>query len=217
MKKLILLFGIMLGSASLFAQQDGSITYHIDIDGLDAQTKSLMQNLTMVMTFKGKQSRTDMDMGMVKMSTITKDNITYSLMDYMGNKIKIPLTQEDVQKTKWNESDYTVDYTSKTKDIAGYPCNLAIIKTKSNDVFNVWYCNKLQLNACSQTPYSNLKGGCPMEFDMVKDGMRMKMQATKVDLGPVSDSAFIIPDGYQEISPSQLEQMRMMGGSMPSK
>jgi hypothetical protein len=54
-----------------------------------------------------------------------------------------------------------------------------------------------------------------MEFDMTRNGMKMKATATKVDLSTVSDSQFTIPDGYQELKPEQL--MQMMGGQVPGK
>jgi hypothetical protein len=215
MKNLKLLLTLLLITSTVLAQQNGSITYRMDIDGLDAQTKSMMQNMTWVMTFKDKKSRTDMDLGMMKMSSINTGDKTYSLMEYMGNKFKIPMTNEDIQKTKMNENDYEVDYTNDTKQIAGYTCKRAIIKTKDKDVFNIWYCSDLQLNACDQIQYTKFKGGCPMEFDMTRNGMKMKATATKVDLSTVSDSQFIIPDGYQELKPEQL--MQMMGGQVPGK
>jgi hypothetical protein len=201
-------------TATLIAQpQEGSISYRIDIDGLDAQTKSMMQNMMMTMTFKEKKSRVDMDMGMVKNTTITNGDNTYSLMDYMGSKFKIPMSKEDVKSKKMNEADYDIEYTKDTKQIAGYTCKKAIIKTKDKNVFNIWYSDALFPNASEQTQYTKFKGGCPLEFDMAQNGMKMKLTATKVELGNVSDKVFDIPDGYQEVTFEQL--MQMMGGMKP--
>jgi hypothetical protein len=134
-------------------------------------------------------------------------------MDYMGSKFKIPMSKEDVKSKKMNEADYDIEYTKDTKQIAGYTCKKAIIKTKDKNVFNIWYSDALFPNASEQTQYTKFKGGCPLEFDMAQNGMKMKLTATKVELGNVSDKVFDIPDGYQEVTFEQL--MQMMGGMKP--
>lgn len=215
MKHLLTLSALFL--ALLFSAQaqtnEGSITYSLQVDGLDESVKAMMQNMTMKMTFKDKKSRVDMDMGMIKNTTINTGDKTYSLMDYMGTKFKIPMTDDDIKAKKLKESDYDIEYTKDTKQIAGYTCKKALVKTKDKQLFTMWYTDAIFPNASQQTPYSKFQGGCPLEFDMAQDGMKMKVSAIKVDTGSVNDSVFAIPDDYQEVTMDQL--MQMMGGLKP--
>ncbi len=212
MKKIHLLCCLILVGATASNAQptEGSINYSITLEGVDAQTASMMQGATMTMSFKGKQSRMDMDMGMIKSSMLIKDDKTYSLMDYMGKKFKIPLSKDEVKSKKMKDSDYDIEYTNETKQIAGYTCKKALIKTKDKNVYAFWYTEAVFPTAYEHTQYAKFKGGCPLEYEISQNGMKMKMTATKVVLGNIADSVFIIPDDYQEVTMEQL--MQMMGG-----
>lgn len=215
MKQLLALSALLLTLCFYATAQnnEGSITYSLQVEGLDESVKSMMQNMIMKMTFKGKQSRVDMDMGMIKNSTINTGDKTYSLMDYMGTKFKIPMTSDDIKSKKMKESDYDVEFTKDTKQIAGYNCKKALIKTKDKQVFTIWYTDAIFPNAYEQTQYSKFQAGCPLEFDMAQNGMKMKVSATKVDMGAINDAVFAIPADYQEVTMDQL--MQMMGGMKP--
>jgi hypothetical protein len=154
-----------------------------------------------------------MDMGMIKNTTINTGDKTYALMDYMGSKFKIPMSNDDLKNKKLKDTDYEIEYTNDTKQIAGYTCKKALIKTKDNDVFMLWYTDAIFPGAYEHTQYGKFQAGCPLEYDMSQNGMRMKLTATKVELGNVSDAVFNIPGDYQEITMDQL--MQMMGGMKP--
>jgi GLPGLI family protein len=217
--KFLILFLFVITSLYVSAQAtEGTVTYAGTLDDIKmpnidastaAQMKAMMKNISLAISFKDKDFRADMDMGMAKASTIKVNGKTTVLSEAMGQKYKFD--QDQLEKAKGKEEDYEITYTDSTKTIAGYECKKAVVKKKDGTTTVIFYTDKLPATYSMYTGFSKFKGGCPMQFTMSKSGMVMTMVATNVSLNPVSKDIFVIPDGYQELTADQLKQM--MGGS----
>lgn len=214
MKKNILLFMLLMLLNNLaFSQStsEGFIKYSVNYNSDNPQYKDMFKNSTMSIQFKNDNSRIEMNLGIIKNTTITIGNKTTILTDAMGQKYKMESTPDLEKSKKLNDDLYEIQYTNETKMIAGYECKKAIITLKKdNKSMEMWYTDKLFPMAYKNTQYSKFKAGCPMEYSMKEKDMDFTLTAIEVNTNPVSDDIFVIPDGYQEMD---LNMLKMMNGN----
>ena len=93
---------------------------------------------------------------------------------------------------------YTVEKTSETKDILGYKCTKAIIRSDDGAEINVFYTSELGSGAINfdNAQFKDIDG-VMLEFEMPDEGMSMKFTAVDIQHKNVSDSEFEIPEGYE--------------------
>jgi hypothetical protein len=119
-------------------------------------------------------------------------------------------------------------YSEETKQIAGYTCKKAVIRTKDRqgavNESTVWYCPEFKMGEgfsfgggrggmMGGPMMGGLNGldkieGFPMEYSMSRsNGMKMHMTVTKVQLdAAIDDKTFEVPKGYE------LKSMKDMQG-----
>jgi GLPGLI family protein len=219
MKKIITIVALV-ASTACFAQKgsfQGKIAYEISYPGteLDANTMAMLPK-EMTMYIKNDKARTEMQMGAMGSSVSIVDNkakTTTSLMDMMGQKIAIKSTAEDVEKAKDKNPEPKVTLLGETKEIAGYKCKKAEIEMQDAEKSKVvvYYTDELgsKGNNWNNPQFKGIDGFL-MEYEMVKQGMRMKMSTKSVSKEDVDDSKFTIPSGYQEMTQEQM--MKAMTG-----
>jgi hypothetical protein len=120
-----------------------------------------------------------------------------------------------------------IEYINETKNIAGYNCKKAFIKSKNQsgeaNITTIWYCPDFKLAngfsfggnsgrgilAMAGVNGLDLLAGFPMEYQMERNnGMKMSMTVTNVTLNAViEDKIFEVPEGY-DIKPIK----EMQGG-----
>ena len=190
---------------------EGKVIYDISYpeSGLDDVTLQMLPSESSTY-FKDDKMRIDMKMGMGINNSILVDNSkkdVHVLMDMMGNKMDMYMTEKEIAKELDDEGKYTITKSEETKEIAGYTCNKAVISTKEGSKFNVWYTTKIKIeNANWNNQFKSLDGFL-MEFRMNQNGLTMEMTARSISLEKVNDAIFAVPDGYKVMSKEDLKKM----------
>jgi GLPGLI family protein len=132
------------------------------------------------------------------------------LTDMMGQKFA--MTQKVENSAEANTSGFDlsnakIEKTSETKKIAGYTCkkaNATIIdeETKESMQVQFWYTEEIDA-AMSGLPFK----GTLMEYVMNIEGMELQFTITGINKETVASSVFTIPEGYQVMTPEQMQGM----------
>jgi len=199
---------------------EGKIVYDISLDGsgLPPEAMSMFKGSELVTYIKGDKRRTDMNMPMQSTITITdnKTKNTVMLMDIMGMKYLIKMTEADLKKEQDEMPDVKIKTTTETKTIAGFKCvrNEVQIKTKEGkeEMVNVWTTDEIPTSEV-KTIYKGLKG-FPLEYSLNQRGLKMTFTTKEIAKESVADSKFDIPtSGYTETTMSDFKKsMEKMGG-----
>lgn len=217
MKKSLLLLVTAITTCNLtFAQKnnfEGKVVFDISFPGmeLDASTAAMLPKESTIY-IKGDKSRTEMSMGMGMSNATISDGKSKSatvLMDIMGSKYAIKMTEADMKKSQ-GDTKAKVKLLDETKEIAGYKCKKAEITldNKEKTVATVYYTPEIggkELN-WSKNEFGDIDGFL-MDFETVQNGMTMKMTAKKVSPEKIDDSKFIIPADYKPTTQEELQKM----------
>jgi len=220
MKTQIRLFLMLMLSAFIFAGYGkaeakdftGIIVYNITYgDDIDAQTAAMMPK-TMKLIIKGNKSRVEMSMGMgttvVIFDAEKKDAVT--LMDMMGQKFAMTMSTQEIEAQNADVPDVDVEVTNETKEIAGYICKKAIVKTKGDNPSEhaVYFTDELGSGTMNyNNPLFKDIDGVMLEYSSADEGMTMKFSAIKVEKKKVSDNEFEIPEGYKVMTMDEFSNM----------
>ena len=195
---------------------EGIIIYTISYGDqeLDPQAAAMMPK-TAKFIIKDKKSLMDMSMGMGSTKIIFngEDNTGVMLMDMMGQKFAITMSSEDLEKEIEETPDADVEITGKTKEIAGYDCQEAIVKFKEDGSSEevelvVYFTDELGSSVHNMSnPLFMGIDGVMLEYTVKEDHMDMKFSAISVDKKRVSDSEFEVPEGFQIMDQSDFENM----------
>ncbi len=224
MKKLILAASVALlafTSATTFvATFEGKVVYDISLEGsgLPPEAMSMFKGSELVTYIKGDKRRAEMNMPMQNTTTISdnKTKITVMLMDIMGMKYLIRLTDADLKKEQDEMPDVKIKTTTETKNIAGYKSvkNELTVKTKEGkeETIFVWTTDEIPTSEVKPV-YKGLKG-FPLEYSINQKGMKMTFTTKEISKEAVADSKFDIPtSGYTETSMTDFRKsMEKMGG-----
>ncbi len=192
---------------------EGKIVYEISFPDMELDKAYKDLNPTgSVVYFKNDVSRTELTVGK-GLHTATILNASsgemVTLTDMMGTKNAMIIEGEGIGKAK-NKSkaaDATIEYFDDTKEIAGYSCKKAIIKTEnSSSPVYVFYTDKIHSIMQINRDWNNFNG-FPLQYTLEMNGIVMMMTAISVSSEKVADSYFLIPSDYQIIT---AEQMRIM-------
>jgi hypothetical protein len=218
----LLFTGITTFAASAF---EGRITLAMTAE------KGRAQDVNFVI--KGKKARMEMKAGGSEAIIITDSDKMESIMLMPEQKMYMVLpVQKVVEKAaaKANEKEADVEVTGRTETILGYKCNELLVKDK-NTVTEVWmaedlgaftglgsgggpFGGKKGANAAKWEEVMKEKGGFPLRVISrnAKAKETFKMEATKVEPGPLPDSLFVPPADYQKFQmPSMGDIMKGMG------
>jgi GLPGLI family protein len=217
----VAIFALAFSNSATAKDFKGIITYKISYSGsdLDDQTKAMLPKM-MIYKIKNNLARTEMDLGgMGKQVQIINgdEKVVYSLMDMMGQKMVIKMTEEEINAEIDKQQEFSVQQYDETKEIAGYECKKAVISSEdeagNKTSFIVYYTQELGGSALNfDNPMFKNIDGVLMEFEMDQGPMKMKLEAVSVKKENVPDSEFVVPDGYQELTKEQMQNM--FGGGM---
>lgn len=227
MKKIIVAATLALFTITTISAQkqdakgsfEGIIKYGISFEGsgLPQEAMAMLSGAEAVTYIKGDQRRMDLNMAIQSTTAITdpKTKSVITLMDVMGQKYLIRITEADLKKEEATAPELTIKYLDETKEIAGYKCKKAEItmKTKEGktDVVYVYYTDEIPASEV-KAPYKGLKG-FPMEYQMNQGGLRMTFTTKSVSKEAVAAGKFEIPAGYTEITMEDFQKtMLKMGG-----
>ncbi len=216
-KILITVIALSISTSMIQAQTkltEGSVVFSITMtdNDLDPQIASMMPK-EMTLTFKGDKSKTDMKMGMGTIIVLYDDKAKFAttLMDMMGQKTAIKISEADMEKEKGKQPKTTVKNLEETKVICGYTCHKAELTIEGEKEKQIVYYTKDIVAKNSQAQKGGLKGldGFPMEYVISMQGMGMKMTAKTVSKDKLEDAVFKIPEGYKEMT---MDEAKKMGG-----
>lgn len=202
---------IMLGMGMTAKDFKGVITYKVSVTGsaVTDEIKAMMPK-TMTLKVKDNKSRSEMIMGMGTTVAISdaETKTTIALIDMMGQKIAVKSTMEDIQKELDESPEFTVEKSSETKEILGYKCKKAIIRSDEGTEIIVFYTDELGSGSTYfDDPQFKEIDGLMLEFELPNEGMSMKFTATNIEKKTISDSEFEIPEGYQVKTREEMQGM----------
>lgn len=192
------------------AATEGRVVYDMKISGkdIDPMTALMLSGANVDVAFKGHLTRAAMRMTMMNTTAVidNKAQKGLMLMDMMGKKMAMNMTQDDFKDNTSKSGDFKITKTASTKKIAGYLCTLAVVQDSTGEKFDVWYTDKIKYDG-SATGFS-YEGidGLPLEIDVNQDGMKMRLTAKSVTLGPQDAKLFsmAIPSGYKLTTQEEL-------------
>ncbi len=192
-----------LSMAQAQAVRSATIVYDVEIesDEIDAMQAAMMANSTLTLTYKGKLSRIEMNMGPMNTTVITnaQTNQGLMLMNMMGQKLYKRLTDQELAAANEQQSAaYKVSYTGETAEIAGYEVKQAIVTTPEGETLEMWVTEEILSEPGSNGfTYQGLKG-FPLEMDMEQNGLLLHLVAREVDTTTPDDGLFSLtpPAGY---------------------
>jgi len=212
---------IIMGFASTAISKDfsGIITYKISYPGMDvdASMAAMMPKMA-TLSVKGHMSKFEISMGQMgkQIQIIDGDEKTVTtVMDMMGQKFYYVETDEEINADEGAEN-VMVDIKDETKEIAGYECQKAVVTVKDAGeemMFTIFFTEEIGSSALNiDNPYFKDIPGAMLEFEIDTGAGTMKMEAISVDKKKLADSEFEVPEGYEEKTSAEIEQM--FGGGM---
>lgn len=186
---------------------EGYISYSVNVESDQAIASMLGVGTSLELAFKGNFTKAVAKVAGSNTVTVIADHqkkAGISLMDIMGEKTAVKLTQEKMDEAKANMdkiSDNPMRYTDETKDIAGYTCKRVLLKHKESGANVVLYITdqiKPQNDPFAKILMSEIKG-FPLGIVIKKDETTVRIMADKVSSKTPSESAFSlsIPGDYK--------------------
>ena len=207
--KLLSLLCLTLLIVGINAQTfEGKLTFGIDYElpeAMEAQRSMLPSEMIIYIAKGNVRIEQKTMMGDQNVITDTKAKKTVLLMNMMGKKMAITMTDDGKEKPTPK-----IIYSKETKTIAGYECKKATYITKDeageDQELEVFYTEEIPSEANDKLP--GLKG-YPLEYAVNAQGMLMTLAAKSVSKEKVSKKLFEIPEGYEEMSMEDF--MKSMG------
>jgi len=227
MKYVYLVFTFLVcNNLMLFAQKtisNVSITYELKMDK-DNPAASMLNGTTMTLSFKEFKSKSNISVmgGMMNMDMIAdakdKKGLMLMAIPMMGKNVAVEMNADEMNQNQDNsvKPEITYDKRSKKK-IEGFLCYKATVKTSlSGEPLIFYLTDKIKPNASSQIQ-NQVPGlnGFPLAFEINQMGLKLMMEAVKIDKSLPSDDQFEmkIPDGFEKIT---MDEFKQMGGGLGS-
>lgn len=200
--KALLLVFCALGSLTSQAQFEGVITYSIEYIEVPEEIRGMESMLPseMTMTFKDENARVEQEIMGGSQVVVTGEQ-TFVLMDMMGQKIAITMTDEEVAKAKEEAEEPVYEYSDETKTIIGIECKKVVLTTENGDVV-IWYTDEVKVGATVDN--FEFLDGLPLQYETVQQGMKLRLTAKNILEEDVSDSEFEIPAGYERMTSEEV-------------
>ncbi|SFW53860.1 GLPGLI family protein [Sinomicrobium oceani] len=223
LKKLFFIATFALGITTVGAQKtfdNGIVTYKMTTTAQDPTAGEISMDADMTFHISGKEAKTSMSMNAMGMqmdvkSLINSQNRTgVVLMSFFGQKMAAKVTPDDYDELIKSNNDFDIEKvepTNETKDILGYSCKKAIATTKQGMELEIYYTEAIKPIAIEGLGNINMKGinGLPLAYSMQTPQAKVSFEAKSIKEGGVkaSDFNYTIPEGYKEVSFSELSQM----------
>jgi len=213
---------IIMGlSASAIAKDfSGVINYKITYPGMDVDAgMAAMMPKMATLTVKEQMSKFEINMGQMGSQVQIIDGEAKTIttvMSMMGQKFYYTETEEEINAELESDEKVSVDIKDETKEIAGYECTKAVITVNQGGeemLFTIFFTEEIGSSSMNiDNPYFKDVPGAMLEFEIDTGGGTMKMEALSVDKKKISDSEFEVPEGYEEKTAEEVQQM--FGGGM---
>jgi hypothetical protein len=221
MKKIILpglllatLFLIRFNSIAQTAKVfTGTITYNITYPPNTAPNVAAQLPKTITMLVSGNKVKAGASFGPMKQTFIKNADartIT-TLVERDGRKVVVTKSREQMAAELASDKAPATQVLKGTKTVAGYNCKSAEVnyldKRGQARKTIVFYSEELGTNNLNfDNQYRAIKG-IPLELELVMHGIPMKLVASAVSPGRVSNKEFETPKDFEAITEQQYKEM----------
>ena len=210
---ILAVFFVLISFISNGQITDAKVVYEVKMDSDDpmlSQQLSMMTGSTMTMFFKENNFRQDMDMNMMKSSTVynEKRGEGIVLMELMGLRKGARIDSLLNSKNEEKDNNASVEVTDEKKTIAGFECSKVIVEDSSGMEMIMYVTDEIEARNNKNTYGNSQVKGFPLKIEMDLDQLSMTLTATQV-VEKVKKSMFDtkIPDGYEIVSYEALMQL----------
>ena len=198
---------------------EGKIVFEVTDVKSQEPTANMIKGSTFAFTFDEDNFLANIDMmgGMMAMTFLMNEKVKVPtmLMDMMGQKIQLDISEEDMGETSSldpNEMDLSevkVNYVSGTKDIAGYKCRTANV-TVEGQTFQMFTTDKIKIDNDIAEKVVDHFGGFPLGMMIDAEGTAITLMAKSVDTKLDKTAFKVNTEGYQKMTPEEFG--KQMGG-----
>jgi hypothetical protein len=193
---------------------EGSIVYEITyLD--DEQDNPLIALLPKTMTTKFKDNNTlstiEGFFGTFKLIYLSNynDGLNYSILRILDKKYVYQFDTSQVPAGYNDMNNIKIEKTDEKVEIAGFKCNTvkAVCPEISTEPLIIYYTEQIKiLSPNSNNPFKEIQGVL-MGFQVKIAGINMKFLAKEVIKEEIDDKEFVTPDGYNQVSKNELEEI----------
>ena len=200
-------FAIYTSAAAQRPFTEGTITYHVVLNA--AAHKEF--NGTYTFTFKGMQVKKELKLNNGYEDVVlynTGANTVYSLQNKYGRKYAIQLSMEEYLEKQEKFSGFTIaEEVEDGKAIAGYATKEGEVHYRNGTKTKIRYTAQWYAPSVTFERFPNAKL-LPLHFSYKDEhGLDMQFEATKIEAGPMENSAFRIPGDYKIISYNEYKEL----------
>ena len=215
MKNKVILYALvgiaLFSSCSKKEVKQGSIVYNLEYQLPDSLQKYLIfLPKTAQVYFKGDSTISIQQGGDESTTTITHKPTSFIevLLKSGDRKYVVDYNKKEQDEEKANTPSYTYQASTETKVIANYKALKYILTNKATgETGEAWYTKDIAVVPNSVSMVLDTAYGVPLAFTSVQHGMTIKTTVKQIKFEPVADGTFLIPAGYQALSPGQLRNM----------
>ena len=185
---------------------EGTIEYALSFPGYDPNglMAGMLPEKTIV-TFSEDKQLAEVSAGMGLFRTAMLADQEAKQMDYhmsmMGKRLVSHLKPRDLDQFNSELGRPTILYTGDVDTIAGLPCQkaLAVFERMDQPEIELWFTDRIDLKEPNWfNPFAEVKGVL-LRYEVVQNGVRMKLDAVSVTPGKVDDSKFQPRTDYQTV------------------
>ena len=164
---------------------------------------------TIMMHFKNDKVILEMEgwLGIFR-SAFIKDGRrnAYTLLKILNRKYLYVSKSEEGYYGMSRPDNLQIDFDDVDKEIIGFHCNHANV-TIDTISFDVFYTTDIKINnATANTPLDMIPG-MPMDFRLEMNGIPMHLEAIEFINEKITDKTFEIPEGYERVQRSQMDEI----------
>jgi len=199
-----LFFGCLLFPVLVNAQkQVGELTLIYNSVIMHTDDASRKINSITSYYLKGHLSRAEVSNNIFSSTTIydSKAGSGVVLKEVNGQKLLIRMNEENWNQKNSRFNNLKFTKTTESKTIAGYLCNMATTSTPDGYEISVYYTKDIIPENKSYDPYFKNLDGLPLEFEIKKGTLHIRVTLSSINMNPVPASKFDIPtSGYRELT-----------------
>lgn len=190
---------------------EGTIEYALSFPGADPD--GLMAGMLpekTILSFNEDMQAAEVSAGMGLFRTLMLADNEAKQMDYhmsmMGKRIVSHLKPRDLELFNSESGKATILYTGDIDTIAGYPCKkaLAIFNHMDQREIELWFTDRIAMNNPNWfNPFSEVPGVL-LRYEVVQNGIRMKLDAVSVTPGKVDEAKFKPKADHEAVSAEAL-------------
>ena len=191
----------------------GTITYNITYPPNTAPNIAAQLPKTITMFIAGNKVKAGANFGPMKQTFIKNADArtVTTLVERDGRKVVMTKSKEDLNKELASDKAPAVQVLKETKKVAGYSCKTAEVNymDKRGQAHKTIVCYSDELGNNNLNFDNQYRGinGIPLELELTMHGIPMKLVASSVSPGRVSNKEFETPKDFEVVTEQQFKEM----------